>query len=43
MSTDVFLKLVLNILELWELHNDCSLAADKIEIEKEMLPEQQFD
>ena len=34
---DVFLKLILNILELQELHNDYLLALGKPEIKREML------
>ena len=34
---DVFLKLILNILELQELHNDYLLALGKTEIKREML------
>ena len=34
---DVFLKLILNILELKELHNDYLLALGKTDIKREML------
>ena len=38
----MFLKLILNILELQELHNDYPLAPHKIEIKREMLPDYQL-
>ena len=34
---DVFLKLILNVLELHEIHNDYLLALGKTEIKREML------
>ena len=40
---DVLSKLILNILELQELHSDYPLAPDKVEIKREMLSEYQLN
>ena len=39
---DVFLKLILNVLMIYETHNDYPLALDKIEIKRKQLSEYQL-